>query len=227
MRLKPLLSILFTGLLITHAPQLLSETVYASDKLTIPMRSGTSDRHKILRFIRSGERLTILEISEDKNYYRVSTTSNKEGWVKSDDTLKTPGGYSQLETANKKLAREQEKNKELQDTIAQLKTVKQQLTDETNNLLDKNNDLKASLQQLRLASSDPIKVAERNQQLQAEIRAERDRNQQLRKKNEFLGNESLRDWFIIGALVSLGSLFLGLIIPRISWRKKKSWSNDF
>ena len=224
---KPLFLILFSSFISSYATELLAETVYASDQLTVPMRTGTTIRHKIIKFIPSGTKLELLETTDDDAYSKVVTAEGKEGWIKSSNLLHEPGAYEKLEKAQQKLATQQEKITELREIIKQLKDERQQLAEAKQGLLNKNERLMSNIQELRLASSEPIKVAERNQKLEVEIEAEREKNERLMKENEFLSNKSLRDWFVIGALVSLGSLFLGLVIPRISWRKKDSWSNSF
>ena len=224
---KSLLLVLLSSFLSAYTVNSVAAIVYASDQLTVPMRTGTTIRHKIIRFIPSGEKLELLETSDDESYSKVVTGDGKEGWVKSSNLLHEPGAYEKLEKAQQKITAQQKKIALLQDNIKQLKAERQQLAETKQGLLNKNERLMANIQELRLASSEPIKVAERNQKLEAEILAEREKNQDLKKENEFLSNQSLRDWFVIGALVSLGSLFLGLIIPRISWRRKDSWSNSF
>lgn len=224
---KSLVCILISSLLGLYTSPLLAATVYASDQLTVPMRTGTSDRHKILRFIPSGDKLELLETNEGEGYSRVMTSSGKEGWVVTANIMTKAGGYAQLEKAKQQLNTLRDKTKKLQKTIDELKAERKQLSGEKNVLLDKNESLTINLQEIRVASSEPIKVAQHNQQLQKEIVAEREKNQQLINENEFLSNKSIREWFVIGALVSLGSLFFGLIIPRISWRKKDSWLSNF
>ncbi|MCC6161084.1 MAG: hypothetical protein IT526_02405, partial [Nitrosomonas sp.] len=49
---------------------------------------------------------------------------------------------------------------------------------------------------------------------------------QLEQENHALGAEVEREWFYAGALVLFAGLFLGLIIPRIQWRKRSRY-NDF
>lgn len=185
---KSIFLITLTLFSFSWAAPVVAKSVYASDQLTVPMRTGTSTRHKIIKFISSGEKLKLLE-SGIEGFSKVMTAGGTEGWIKTTNLISEPGGYEQLDKAKLKLNTEREKIKQLQESIKQLK-------------------------------------AER-QQLQVELNSERQNNHKLIKENDLLGNEGLRNWFAIGALVSLSSLFLGLIIPRIQWRKKNSWSSDF
>ena len=47
--------------------------------------------------------------------------------------------------------------------------------------------------------------------------------QTLQQENEGLKDRTARDWFMVGAAVVLLGIIVGLIIPRIRWRKKSSW----
>ncbi len=47
--------------------------------------------------------------------------------------------------------------------------------------------------------------------------------QTLQQENEGLRDRTARDWFMVGAGVVLLGIIVGLIIPRIRWRKKSSW----
>jgi SH3 domain protein len=44
----------------------------------------------------------------------------------------------------------------------------------------------------------------------------------VQQENENLRDRTARDWFIVGAGVVLVGIIIGLIIPKIRFRKKKS-----
>ncbi len=52
---------------------------YVSDELKIPLRSGASNKHRIIKFLRSGTALTVLS-NEDK-FTEVEMRDGKSGWV--------------------------------------------------------------------------------------------------------------------------------------------------
>jgi SH3 domain protein len=55
-----------------------------------------------------------------------------------------------------------------------------------------------------------------------------ERNMQtVQQENESLKDRTARDWFMVGAAVVLLGILVGLIIPRIRWRKKSSWGDTF
>lgn len=204
-----------------------AETVrYVSDDLTIPMRSGTTNRHKILAFLNSGTAVKVLEQTEDGEYARVFV-DDKEGWVQTDKLMNNRSARDRLVTANQKLEDSKQQIATLQQNIAELKQQNRQLEDARKQLQDDNNRLQATLVELRTTAANPIAIHEQNQKLEATIDEISARNESLMTENARLNDNSLKEWFIIGAVVAIGSLILGLIIPSIRWRKKDSWAGSF
>jgi len=183
--------------------QALSETTnYVSDELTIPLRSGTSNQHRIILFIKSGVALKILEVSEDGSYSRVSTPDGKEGWVENSNLMNQPSARDRLvKTENRNLSRQlaasEKQGSTLESNIAHFKKV----------------------------TANPLALANKNRTLEDDLKTATTLNEQLKSKNERLSDGSTKEWFILGAVVSLGSLLFGLLITRIRWQKKKSWGD--
>ena len=199
-----------------------SSTRYVTDDLTIPMRTGITNKHKILKFIPSGTLITIIETSDDETHIKTQI-DGVEGWVEANLLQDTPGAKEQLEKANHRL-------KSITQNNAPLKQKFDEANQQIGNLSSKNKELSKEKEQLlrtltklRDSAAHPIKIAEQNEQLSLEIETQRNINTRLTKENALLKNDAIKEWFIIGAIVSLGSLIFGLIIPRISWRKRKSW----
>ncbi len=106
---KLLISVCLSILVSGHA---LAETRYVSDRLEITMRSGKSTSHGIIRMLRSGTQLNVLETDNDSGYSRVRTREGKTGWVLSRFLMKGQAARDKLATAEKKLAElELENNK--------------------------------------------------------------------------------------------------------------------
>ena len=55
---------------------------YVSDNLTVPLRSGPSNGHRILhRGLPSGTRLTVLGEDADAGFINIRTDRGTEGWI--------------------------------------------------------------------------------------------------------------------------------------------------
>ena len=77
---------------------------------------------------------------------------------------------------------------------------------------------------MRRLSANVIQVDEQNRQLRERIAAAEQKLTELQRENDSLANRSSREWFVVGAGVVILGMALGLILPRIRWRRKSSWS---
>ena len=206
--------------------QALSETTnYVSDELTIPLRSGTSNQHRIILFIKSGTALKILEVSEDGSYSRISTPEGKEGWVESSNLMNQPSARDRLVSASNKLNKSRETVKELKKAVAELKTENRNLSRQLAASEKQGSTLEGDIAHLKKVTANPLALANKNRTLDDDLKTATTLNEQLKSKNERLSDGSTKEWFILGAVVSLGSLLFGLLITRIRWQKKKSWGD--
>ncbi|MCK4950852.1 MAG: TIGR04211 family SH3 domain-containing protein [Gammaproteobacteria bacterium] len=192
-----------------------AETVrYVSDQLKIPMRSGQSDRHKILRFPKSGNALVVLETNEETGYSLVRTQTGKEGWVLSKDLMAIPSARDRLADAEEKMSR----LREIEKQMAALES-------ERNQLNSQNVRLNKQLAEIRRVSSNAIQISEENETLRTKT-IEMERNiQLLQQENDSLQDRSYRNWFMTGAAVVIVSMLFGILLTRIRWRKKSSWGD--
>lgn len=187
---------------------------YVSDQLKIPMRTGQSDRHKILRFPKSGDALTVLETNEETGFSHVRTQSGKEGWVMSKDLMNIPSARNRLAVAEEKMSRLREIEKQMTA-----------LESERNQLNSQNVHLNKQLAEIRRVSSNAIQISEENETLRTKT-IEMERNiQLLQQENDSLQDRSYRNWFMTGAAVVIVSMLFGILLTRIRWRKKSSWGD--
>jgi SH3 domain protein len=203
-----------------------AETInYVSDELTVPVRSGTSSQHRILLFVKSGTALKILEVNEDGSYSRVSTPDGKEGWVESKDLATQPSARDRLASANNRLDKSNEKAREMKVTISALQTENKNLKKQLAAAEEKGRSLENDIAHFKKVTANPLALANSNRVLEADLKASEELNEQLKDKNKRLSDQSTKEWFILGAAVSLGSLLFGLLITRIRWQKKRGWGD--
>jgi len=188
---------------------------YVSDQLTIPMRSGTTMNHKILKFLDSGLPLVVLETSDDETHLLVALADDesKTGWVKAELVMKEPSAREQILVVKQKNQDLIDRQSELKKQIAELKIKESKL-----------GEVQQILAQLRKSAAKPILIAEENVDLKKQLIEVRDRNEQLVAENVFLSDKNIKQWFMIGGAVSIGSLLLGLLITRINWKKNDRWA---
>ena len=199
---------------------------YVSDELKIPLRSGATTKHRIIKFVRSGTALTVL--GEDDEFTEVKMGDDKSGWVLTEDLMNVPSGRDRLAAASKKFSKSAEQIQELNNTISELKSELKQLKSEKGALKNERTNLSNSLEDLKITAANPLSLSKKNKQLKKELGKVRDNEAMLEKDNQQLRSNVMQEWFLIGGAVSIGSLLLGLIITRINWRKKRdSWGDSF
>ncbi len=205
-----------------------AKTSYVSDELKVPLRSGASNGHRIIKFLRSGTALTVLGASDDDKFIEVEVAGGKSGWVAAEDVMDVPSGRDRLAFANKKSAKMRQENKDLKNSVAELRSEVRKLKNEKGTLQNERTNLSNSLDDIKITAANPLALSKKNKQLKKDLGRAEDKAAMLDKDNQSLRSNVAQEWFIIGGAVSLGSLIVGLILTRINWRRKKdSWGDSF
>ena len=221
MKSIPVVLALVLGLVSTA----MAETRYVSDQLEIQMRTGKGTQFRILRMLPSGTALEILDVDQENGYSRVRTPSGVEGWVLSRFLMQGRAARDQLADAEKKLARLELENRKLSASLEDLQKTKGSIDTEREQLVKENRKLSQELEEIRRAASSALAIDAENKELKSRIVAYERQAQSLQQENEGLKDRTARDWFMVGAGVVVLGMIIGLIIPRIRWRKKSSWDS--
>jgi SH3 domain protein len=200
-----------------------AETRYVSDRLEIQMRTGKGTQFKILRMLPSGTALEVLEVDQQNGYSRVRSPGGVEGWVLSRYLMKGKAARDRLAEAEKKLARLELENRKLSGSVDELQNAKGSIDQERGALSKENRKLSQELDTIRRTASSALAIDAENKDLKSKIVAYERQAQTLKQENEGLKDRTARDWFMVGAGVVILGMIIGLIIPRIRWRKKSSW----
>jgi len=200
-----------------------AETRYVSDRLEIQMRTGKGTQFKILRMLPSGTALEVLEVDQQNGYSRVRSAGGVEGWVLNRYLMKGKAARDRLAEAEKELARLELENRKLSGSVGELKNAKGSIDQERGELSKENRKLSQELDTIRRTASSALAIDAENKDLKSKIVAYERQAQTLKQENEGLKDRTARDWFMVGAGVIILGMIIGLIIPRIRWRKKSSW----
>lgn len=204
---------------------LYAETRYVTDIFQITLRSGQSTKNEIIRMIPSGQALTVLERVTSSGYSKIRTPDGREGWVLSRYLMEIPSARARLSRAETKLADTEQSLGKIKTGLKQLNSEKGTLETENRQLKQQNRKLSRKLSNITRVSSNAIQISSDNQRMKKRL-AETDREIQfLQQENANLQDRSQRDWFIVGALVVVASMIFGIILTRISWKKKSSWGD--
>ncbi|MEE9342372.1 MAG: TIGR04211 family SH3 domain-containing protein [Gammaproteobacteria bacterium] len=200
----------------------LADTRYVSDRLEIVMRTGKGTEFRIKRSLPSGTQLEVLETTND-GYSRVITNRGSEGWVISRYLMKMPAARDRVTAIEQQLTQLASENKTLKQNLSELRTQKGGIDQERSKLSQSNQQIAKELEKIKRTAHNAITLDEENKQLKTSSVAYERQIQTLQQENEGLKDRTGRDWFMVGAGVSLLGIIVGLIIPRIRWRKKSSW----
>jgi SH3 domain protein len=202
-----------------------AETRYVTDVFEVTMRSGTSTANSIVRLLRSGEAVTLLEVDEATQYSLVETADGKQGYVLNRFLRDTPAARELLE---KLTARHQQLQARFDEQSTEIDELKQILQQEQADNQALKTALRASEQELsgiREAAQNTLNILEQNKRMQVMVDQLREEKAVLSETNAQLSDSTQIDWFVRGAAVSLIAFFIGILVTRIRWRKKDSWGS--
>ncbi len=219
-----LLAMLISTFSATTSSLALAETRYVSDSLDITLRRGQGTTFQILRTLKSGTALEILET--DSGYSQVRTSGGTEGWVLTRFLMNEPSARAQLNAAISRAANFETKHKALSEQITLITSEKKELEDNRSNLDKSNSQLSKELKRIKATAGRALQMDGENKDLKSKVISLERNNQALSQENETLKDRNARDWFMVGAGVAILSLLLGLLLARFSGRRKRSsWSS--
>jgi SH3 domain protein len=208
---KRLFLLLMLGALVGPAR---AETVYATDSCTVPVRAGTSTGYRILRMVSSGTPLEVLDTNTAQGYTRVRTPEGTVGWILTRELMDQPSPRDQVLQLEERVAALDEDNRTLRDEAETLDATRAALA-----------SCSEELAEIRRTAAQPLAIEQENLRLQEEIAAAHEGQRHLELENAELRDQSRRNWFLAGGGIALGGLLFGLIIPRISWRRRQRWDS--
>ena len=201
----------------------LADTRYVSDNLEITMRSGKGTSYGITRMLRSGTPVEVLEEDKEAGYTQVRVKGGKEGWVLSRFLMKGQAARDRLAAAEKSLAELELENRKMETSMTTLTDEKAALEKELETLQGQTRNVSQELSEIKRTASSALAIDSENKDLKGRVVSLERQLQTLQQENEGLRDRTARDWFMVGAGVVLLGIIVGLIIPRIRWRKKSSW----
>ncbi|MDH3221557.1 MAG: TIGR04211 family SH3 domain-containing protein [Gammaproteobacteria bacterium] len=202
-----------------------AETKYITDEFEVTMRSGTSTANSIVRMLRSGEAVTVIDEDLPSQYSLVETAGGKQGYVLSRFLMDIPAARERLQQLEASYEQQQSRVAEQTSRINELN---QALEREKNDNQALKTTLRASEQELatvRDAAQDTLNILEQNKRLQTVVEQLREEKAQLTEVNAELSDSTRLDWFVRGGAVSLIAFVVGIVVTRIRWRKQDSWGS--
>ena len=219
-RIRPLLVVLLLA-----PPAALATTKYITDEFEVTMRSGTSTANSIVKMLKSGAPVTVLDEDLASQYSLVEAEDGKQGYVLSRFLMERPAAQQTLAILEQKYAEQQARLDAQIEEVRGLETALAQAKADNDTL---KNTLRASEQELssvRSAAADTLEILDQNKQLQSVVGQLQQEQARLVEENRELRDTTRLDWFIRGGAVSLIAFAIGILVTRIRWRKQDSWGS--
>jgi len=188
-----------------------AETRYIVDQAKLPMRSGQSTGHSIVRMLPSGTAVEVLG-QASTGYTHIRTRSGKDGWILSRYLMKEPAARTRLASAEKELS-----------NLLALKQKKKSLEQERSQLMEGNKKLQAELAHIRETATNAVAIADENESLKAKTAQAEQMLEALRQETSDIRSGAQQRWFMLGGGAILFGILLGLILPRLKVRRKDRW----
>ena len=204
-----------------HAEQ----RAYVTDKLEVQMRAGQGTQFRAVKMLASGTPLKILKSDEASGYSRVLLDSGEQGWVLTRYLTDQPGAQIQMEANAKRLAELEAENATLKSELGTLRTGKDASDKTSQDMSSEAERLNSELISIRKASANVIQIQNERDQLQERVINLERELETTRREKQAQDADDKQDWFLIGAGVLFGGIALGVVLPRLSWRKRASWDS--
>ena len=216
--------IVFICLLCLTSGHSLAQTVrYVTDSLKLEARQGPSLNHKIIQMLPSGTRVTVLGEDEQTGYSHIAVDDGTEMWILTRFLMDEPAARDQLAGALEKFNREREISRDLASQLETLGQTAGEIEKSRSELATDKKVLQTELAQIKQAAADTLAIKERNKSLSKRIEALSADLDAANHRNRALKERTERDWFLAGAGVLLGGMILGLVIPKIRWKRRRGW----
>ncbi|MDX1811026.1 MAG: TIGR04211 family SH3 domain-containing protein [Gammaproteobacteria bacterium] len=200
------------------------EYKYITDSFAITVRTGKGTSHKIIRSLKTGEKVEVLE-TDPEGYTRIKMDNDMEGWVLTRYLIDQPVARDQLAAAKNKIKTLNNELDDLKRNLSETSSNAKSLSKSSTSLKKDNERLEKELAHIKSISSNQLALNEENKELKEKLLSVKREIQEIQQENISLKDSSGRHWFLIGASVVVIGIVLGLILPNLRFRRRQSWSS--
>ena len=197
-------------------------TRYVTDQSEITMRRGESTRHKIVRMLPSGEPVDVLSTNKATGYSRIRTQDGTTGYVLTRQLLDEPTARDRLAAMEDRLAELQQAPDQLAAKLAELQSEHQALKKTCTELKGEKERLQLQLASIDQATAEAVSINQRRLELQDENTKLEGELERLKGTIKEAENQTQQRWFLIGGGVAGAGILIGLILPHLRFRRRKS-----
>ena len=215
--------VLLALLLVLGPLSAFAATMYISDELTVPLRRGPSNGHKIINAaLPSGLALEVLGEDSAAGFTQVRTPNGTEGWVPTQYLTSQPAAKDRLAAANKRIETLEAQLKSTRENYQDVRGARSEIEGRANDLTKENQRLQTELAEIRRVSATAITQFQENKQLKTDNASLQTQVTQLTEQVRTLERNAMLRWFLAGGALVLLGFVLGAWIK--SRPKRSSWA---
>ena len=202
----------------------LAEKRYVTDQLWLQLRSGPGSEFRILKALKSGSHLQLIEQDEETGYSKVTTDKGIEGFVLTRFLVNEPIAFEKLILTKRELEKAKTDLAALQSKHTEVKTELATLKRDNQSLSSSDDKQKKELEYIKKVSANAINLDKKNQELMEKTESLEITVDAINAENERLrNNQDLNKLLFGGGLIVFG-VFLGWLIPKLSSKRSDGWS---
>lgn len=197
-------------------------TRYVSDELSINMRRGPGTSYGITELLSAGTQVQTLD--ETNGWTQIRTPEGETGYVLTRFLSNSPAARDRIQSIESQIEQLTAENEALRAELAQALEGSSELGQLKRELVAENEALKAELERIQRVSANAVRISNENQEFRERLLAMQSELERLRFENKSL--QSRREGMKIGALILVGGIILGLLLPMFRRRGgKSSWDS--
>jgi SH3 domain protein len=203
------------------------ETVYVSDKLYVPIRSGAGGDYCILhKGIPSGNALTQLGINDDETWAEVETRGGIRGFMRAQFIQSSPPAAMRVSELEEQLQQVTQERDRLRSSLSNTQSEATEVTGTASELRDQLTAVEAELTEVKRVSAAALELDAQNRTLTTELETLRADAELLRLENVRLQERISNAQIIDGALAVLLGVAVTVVVPRLVPRRRRNdgWS---
>jgi SH3 domain protein len=215
--------VLLALLLVLGPLSAFAATMYISDELTVPLRRGPSNGHKIINAaLPSGLALEVLGEDSAAGFTQVRTPNGTEGWVPTQFLVNQPIAKERLAAATKRIEALEAQLKSTRENYQDVRGARTEVEGRASGLAKENQRLQTELAEIKRVSATAITQFQENKQLKTDNASLQTQVTELSEKVRSLERNAMLRWFLAGGALVLIGLICGAWIK--SRPKRSSWA---
>ncbi len=207
-------------LLCCLSPDLFAAEWHVKPSTEVPVRRGQGTEYKIVTVVKSGTRVSLIEV--DGDWANVRLVSGKEGWILKRYLSDEQPLQDQISDLQQNKVQLEEGLVETDARLTELIQVHGQTEQDLTVCMAERNSTNEDYQLLQQETADVVQTKKRLTATEKQLNEITNRLTELQLENTDLQKKTSLIWFLAGA----GVLFTGLLIGFLSGKRNKKRSNS-